>query len=112
MRRVLRWDVPVDDAPHLIGGGQVVHVACKEGPDVVSVWTDEVTDGDDPSAPPLIPKRYAKVYGTGWTVDWYAAHVGSVLCGAFVWHVYSLPDDRVNPPEQPDPETPEETPTT
>lgn len=66
MHRVLRWDVPVDDAWHEIGAGDVVHVAARghrERPgDLVEVWTLEETPGVDTSE---LPKRSVSVAGTG-----------------------------------------------
>lgn len=82
-RRVLKWNVPVDDQPHEIGSGRVLHVACQYGPESVQVWTLEY---GEPTT------RLAQVFGTGQplpgTVD---AHLGStVTARALVWHVFEV----------------------
>lgn len=80
MRRVLKWDVRVDDQAHPIGGGPVVLVACQRQPDVVQVWTLE----DPEPAPP----RMARVYGTGHHVPPNTWHLGSAVTGVLVWHLF------------------------
>lgn len=84
VRRVLKWNVPVDDKPHPIGRGEVVHVACQFDASEVQVWTDEV-DGDYPR------QRFAQVHGTGHPVPADLQHVGSVVAadGHLVWHVFA-----------------------
>jgi hypothetical protein len=86
-KRVLKWVVPVDDQPHEIGCGKVVHVACQSGPELVMVWTEEHAPGKPEQT------REVQVYGTGHQVPMFAEHVGSVVTagGALVWHVYELP---------------------
>jgi hypothetical protein len=80
---VLKWDVPVDNNYHPIGAGPVVHVACQGSPYIVQVWTEDSASGH----------RAARVYGTGQPVPDDDVHLGSVLAGPFVWHVYASPDD-------------------
>ena len=82
MRRVLKWDVPVDDRDHPIGSGPVVHVGCQHGPAVVQVWTDE-PDSES------VRYRSARVYGTGHEVPLGDSHIGSVIEGPLVWHVFA-----------------------
>lgn len=90
-QRVLKWNVPVDDRPHQIGGGPVVLVDCQYGdPSNVQVWT--VENGNQR---PVI----AQVYGTGQPAPTDAFAVGSVLVeghtfGTLVWHVLTRPGDR------------------
>lgn len=87
VRRILKWSVPVDDNPHEIGRGPVVHVACQSRPDSIEVWTDEFdTQG-------RVPTRVAQVYGTGHPIPADLQHVGSVLTfgGQLVWHVLAEP---------------------
>ncbi len=83
-KRVLKWTVPVDDLPHQIGSGKVLHVACQYDVDEVMVWTEEV---DAPQQ-----NRMVRVFGTGHPVPMFADHIGSVLTagGQLVWHVYEL----------------------
>lgn len=79
-RRILKWDVPVDDHDHPIGFGDVVHVGCQgDQYSVVQVWTDE------PNDEPVI--RSARVYGTGQPIPADDEHIGSVIAGPLVWHV-------------------------
>jgi hypothetical protein len=84
-RRILKWNVPVDDVGHPIGAGPVVLVGCQVGIDSVQVWTDE-TDAD------TIPVVSARVYATGQPLPAHDEHVGSVVVGlgfgsSLVWHV-------------------------
>lgn len=82
--RVLKWDVPVDDRPHVIGRGTVVHVACQDSPDVVQVWTEEHDE---------TRRTSAQVFGTGQPITGTpAVHLGSTVTagGALVWHVYEV----------------------
>jgi hypothetical protein len=89
-RAVLKWDVPVDDQPHEVGGGEVVSVACQHPdhrPDVVTIWTIE-------TRPALTdPKRTVQVYGTGHPLPFFAIPLGTaiVMSGNLVWHLMELP---------------------
>ena len=83
-RRVLKWDVRVDDRAHPIGSGPVAHVACQSSANVVQVWTDE-PDAEQ------VTIRSARVYGTGQPVPDGDEHLGSTLTedGFLVWHVFA-----------------------
>jgi hypothetical protein len=87
---VLKWPIAVDDKPHKIGGGEVVHVACQDQyrPDVVTIWTIE------PRYAQPEPKRRVQVYGTGQPLPFFAEHLGSVVAagGQLVWHAFQLPE--------------------
>ena len=91
MKRVLKWDVPVDDKPHPIGAGPVLHVACQSSPYVVQVWTEE----EVPDALSAEPTRYvvAQVYGTGHTYPGNGFAVGTAFAGStgLVWHLVTFP---------------------
>lgn len=91
--RVLKWDVPVDDQPHKIGTGRVVHVACQGGPESVQVWTIEL--------PEPARSRPVQVFGTGQPIPGQWAHIGSTLAadGALVWHVFEAPPEQWGPAE-------------
>lgn len=83
VRRILKWQVPVDDHDHPIGSGRVVHVGSQHGDfRAVQVWTDE-PDSEN------VTVRSARVYGTGQPLPEDDEHVGSVVVenGALVWHV-------------------------
>lgn len=88
IERVLRWEVAVDDLPHEIGGGDVLHVAQGRGGalNIVDVWTRERFDG-----PRLVkPKRRVQAYGTGQPIDWVAPHLGTAVAGPLVWHIFEV----------------------
>ena len=88
--RVLKWPVPVDDREHPIGDGTVLHVGCQgRNPQVVYVWTLE-PDGAQ------LRGRAARVFGTGQPLPEYIGagyHLGSVIEGALVWHVFQVTGD-------------------
>jgi hypothetical protein len=91
-RAVLKWPVAVDDRPHRIGGGEVVHVDCQNphDPSVITIWTIE------PRYAQPEPKRRVQVFGTGQPLPFFAEHLGSVVAaeGQLVWHAFQLPDPR------------------
>lgn len=93
-KRVLKWDVPVDDHDHPIGSGRVVHVACQGTPYVVQVWTEEPVPGDRASGTRTEPRR-VRVYGTGQEIPDYDEHLGSVVTYVngtpLVWHCFGAP---------------------
>lgn len=81
--RVLKWNVPIDDQPHEIGGGRVLHTACQYGPESVQVWTLE--HGWEPHI-------HAQVFGTGQPLpDSTHSHIGSTVAPhGLVWHVFEV----------------------
>lgn len=87
MRRVLKWDVPVNDQPAAVGSGPVVHIGVQGDIAVVQIWTDETMPDDVPSV-----SRMVQVFGTGHPVPADAVHLGSVVTagGALVWHVFEV----------------------
>lgn len=82
IRRILKWDVPVDDRDHPIGSGPVTLVACQRGADIVQVWTDESDHNN-------VQLRSARIYGTGQPVPAGDQHIGSVIAGPLVWHAFA-----------------------
>ena len=77
-KRVLKWPVGLPgDAPDIVGGGPIAHVA--DG----FVWTIE---------PQGSTKVWRKVlvYGTGDPVPADAVHIGTMMMGPFVWHVFEV----------------------
>lgn len=82
MNRILRYEIPVDDAWHTISGcGAPLHVGCRNA-DIVEFWAWELQ-------PPDRSVREFKVIGTGHLADsdsWYA---GTALApgGHLVWHL-------------------------
>lgn len=113
MHRVLRWDVPVDDAWHDIGAGDVVHVAARshrERPgDLVEVWTLEDLSN---TYAETVPQRSVTVFGTGHPLPDDVYHIGTTVVPTFsvisgptrgtvervetvaglVWHVFAKHD--------------------
>lgn len=99
IRRVLRWEVPVDDEWHMIGAGRVLRVEDRPTPrgfphngDRVEVWTEEECPDDFP-ATEVEATRPVRVFGTAQPLpDDAVHHVGSCLSsyGTLVWHVYSM----------------------
>lgn len=98
-RRVLRWEVPVDDRWHQIGGGEVLLVDARPlmpgfATPRLEVWTQESVDMDWPNSDPRALKRDVAVFGTGHVLDPQAGeHLGSVIDrgvdGALVWHLFA-----------------------
>lgn len=100
-RMVLKWPVAVDDRPHKIGAGQVMHVSCQSqdirDANCVMVWTIEPRParGEVP-----IPTREVQVYGTGQPLPFFVEPIGTAIAagGALVWHLFALPpvlDDAI-----------------
>lgn len=98
-RRILRWDVWVNDEEQKIGGGKVVHVDCRlpermltayPPTELVEVWTEEVLDSlTDISQ---LITRTVRVVGTAHEIPDGYEHIGSVVdpnpSVRLVWHIY------------------------
>jgi hypothetical protein len=74
-RRVLRWEVPVDDDWHEIGGGRVVFIANRgQLPGLttgsVEVWTEEQLPDTWPATDALLPPRHVSRPPTGSRHSW------------------------------------------
>lgn len=88
MKRVLKWNVPVDDRRHEVGAGRVVHVAAQYGDvDILQLWTEEETEE--------VALIEAQVFGTGHEYPDNGVAVGTVLVhgGELVWHVVVFPGE-------------------
>jgi hypothetical protein len=84
VRRVLRYEVSVDDQWHRIEyPGTVVHVDARN-PRIVEFWTV-----DDPYWP-VTNCREFRVHGTGHPIDHDGDWVGTAVTagGALVWHLF------------------------
>lgn len=93
MKQVLKWNVPVDDRIHEIGGGRIIHAACQYGPESVQVWTDEEYFPDDHHNPYPLPKQRVMIVGTGHSFH----DSGEAICSVvdpsgLVWHVVTYID--------------------
>ena len=85
MKRVLKWDVPVDSRFHDIGAGKVIHVGVQlpqQTMTTVQVWTEEDENAE-------VPTREAIAFGTGQDIPNELLHAGTTLDGPFVWHIYA-----------------------
>ena len=103
MRRVLRWDVLINDTVQEIGGGKVVFVHCRPdelrpGPARrVEVWTEEeIPDGMSWKEFGDLPMRKVAVFGTAHPISDGLEHIGSAVdpnpMNRLVWHVYEVPE--------------------
>lgn len=89
-RRVLRYEIPVDDQWHVLDlpRGPIVHVASRR-PDVVEFWAIDAADGI------TLPPRAFRVFGTGQPLPPAAGkHIGTAITagGALVWHLMERDD--------------------
>lgn len=82
VRRVWKYEVPVDDHDHLIPFWPV-HVAAKDNATLTAWCEVETAEGEAPTLEPF------RVFGTGQPIPSGAAHHGTVLVGPFVWHLYN-----------------------
>lgn len=81
MRRIYKW--PLDDTTQVpwSPGDRVLLIADQAGPTLWAEQEDSVGAG----------LRRFIVVGTGWPVPPDTEHVGSTVCGQFVWHIYADP---------------------
>lgn len=86
-KRVLKWEVPVDDKRHKIGPGPVVHIATQYGHnDLLTVWTEE----DAWTELPYNKLRTVQVFGTGHPYEGKVLGTVVITGGHLVWHVVDL----------------------
>lgn len=65
----------------------IVHVGVQEDFYGLMLWAEVgITEGGSPVAE-MAPSPY-EAYGTGWVVPDGSTHIGSVIDGHYVWHVY------------------------
>lgn len=86
MAQIVRHDIPVDDAAHLISTSLgVVHLQCLTGYDTIQLWTLE-----DEAVEPT--NHYYKVYGTDQPLPTGANYVGTALAaqGTIEWHLFDI----------------------
>lgn len=105
-RRILRWEVPVDDQDHeLEPGGPVVHVAAhRDFPGRVEVWTLDPSDEEFWAAPigtrvharAVGPARVFRVFGTGQPIPDGYVYLRSTerTVHGLVWHLFARLPDR------------------
>lgn len=77
---IYRYEVPVDDRWHEIGGcGTPLHIDCRD-PRIVEFWAWRRED---------LPARHFRVYGTGHPIPDGAKYHGTTIApgGHLVWHL-------------------------
>lgn len=83
MARVLMWKVPIDDLPHDVGGGEVVHIGNLSGePDVLQIWTKE----EDVDKAHLYRRDVQVIVGAHPFPN-NAAVLGSHISGRIIYHL-------------------------
>jgi hypothetical protein len=89
MKRMFRYEVPVDDRTHAIQTTSAPqHIGCREV-GVVEFWAEH----DDTAEP--FSSRYT-VVGTGHQVPEGAAYLGTAPHeSGLVWHLYRMPHETV-----------------
>lgn len=87
-RRVLRFEIPIDDQPHKLPSGRVVMVSeNRRGfPNRVEVWVD-TEEGENLARG---TSQKLQVFGTGHPVPEDALWVGSCRADPLVWHVFEV----------------------
>lgn len=92
-QRVLKWDIPVDDTPH-IAGAYPVFVVCQDTYETVQLWTLDNGDGH-------VDTPY-QVFGTGQPVPDGAVYVGTApaMGGKLIWHVFDMTHVTFEGPEK------------
>lgn len=105
VRRVLRWEIPIDDEDHESNAiGPVLHVAGhRDWRDVVEVWTLDPSDeafwaapiGTRLPSPTAGPRRVFRVFGTGQPVPagyvWRGTGVRTV--DGLMWHLFERAEE-------------------
>lgn len=94
MKRILRWEIPIDGQPHQLDvAGDIRAVGVSSvgllRADVswrVDLWT-EATEGA-----PAVPRIF-QIYGTGWEIPDSATWCGTAprTPDGYVWHLYEHP---------------------
>lgn len=86
MRRVLKWELTLITQ---VPPGKVLLVGHQD-PNI-SMPTLWIEHSDDQLDPMNYPRDTYQVIGTGHEIDERVnEHVGSCICGAYVWHVYRV----------------------
>jgi hypothetical protein len=87
MKRIFKYEVPVDNQVHEIElptGQPILHVDCPDGYGAVYLWA--VFDPDLG-----VTKRRFQVVGTGQPLPDGGTPIASALAQPFVWHLIELP---------------------
>lgn len=94
-RRVLRYEISINDQPTTIPAGKVVHLSEYRLNTVtgernrVEVWVEVLVGGSWPAVQNF-PTQRVQIFGTGHPLPVDALHLASTLDGPLVWHLYQL----------------------
>ena len=83
-RRMLQYEIPVNDEPHDFLVGEPVHIAAVR-PSLVEFWAEWDDDVEE-------QRRTFQVFGTGYPLPHNAVWVGTTerTPEGLVWHLYEL----------------------
>lgn len=96
-RRVLRYEIPINDQPHKIPAGKILQLhpyrmrAITGERNRVEVWIETTVPDNWPHAEP-IGSRQVQIFGTGQPLPEDATHLASTVDDRLVWHLYQLGD--------------------
>lgn len=94
-RRVLRYEIPIDDNSYEIPAGKILHLSDYRQKHItgerarVEVWV-EVTFAGSRVVSPIVGLQRVQVFGTGHPLPDDSAHVATCLDGSLVWHLYKI----------------------
>lgn len=95
LRRVLRYEIPIDDNFHEIPAGKILHLSEYRHKNItgerarIEVWVEVTFEGAGVVFP-IIGLQRVQVFGTGHPLPEDAAHLATCLDGALVWHLYQV----------------------
>ena len=84
-RRAVRWDIPIDDNAHPIGGGPVLHAQTGTVGLTMQIWTDE-TDTEPPT-------RLVRTYADDQPIPATASHLATANARNGAWHTYTAHEE-------------------
>lgn len=89
MKRMFRYEVPVDGQVHEFElTGFPMHIVARE-PDLIEFWAEEY----DSNA--VRETYYLKVFGTGHPIPESASYLGTTQrINGFVWHLYDVDEEE------------------
>lgn len=94
-RKVLRYEIVVNDQPSTLPVGKVVHLSEYHQKHItgernrVEVWVEVAIPESWPYAENF-PTQRVQIFGTGHDLPEGAVHLASTLDGSLVWHLYQL----------------------
>lgn len=94
-RRVLRYEIPIDDNFHEIPAGKILHLSDYRQKHItgerarIEVWVETTFDGSRVLSP-IVGLQRVQVFGTGHPLPEDATHLATCLDGALVWHLYNV----------------------